>query len=105
MFDAMTKIYEGPNRLSLPFGVLICRLLIEKGCQAYPYEESIRPKKTISATTLKLSQAHTRPRAPRREAAGASDDGSDSDDSDVHGESSILHRLNDVEAAVSDQSI
>lgn len=46
-----------------------------------------------------------RPRTLRREVAGASDDGSDSDDSYVQGESSIIHRLSDVEAVISDQSI
>lgn len=87
----MTKIYEGAKRLALPFSVIIYKYLIEKGCQAYTYEESIKPKKNIIASTLKISKAHMKPRAH---------DDDDGDEAEIERKSSILKGLDNVQAVI-----
>lgn len=57
----MLRVYEGTKRLALPFGVMICKLLIEQVCQAYDYEEPILLTKKINViTTLNMFETHTR---------------------------------------------
>lgn len=41
IFDSMLKVYEGLKRLALPFGVMICKLLIKYGFRTYDHEEPI----------------------------------------------------------------
>ena len=60
IFYVILKVYEGLKRLALPFGVMICKLLIKYGFYTYDHEEPILHRKKINAATLSMSEAHTR---------------------------------------------
>ncbi|RWR73042.1 hypothetical protein CKAN_00129200 [Cinnamomum micranthum f. kanehirae] len=62
IFESMLRVYHEPRKLTLPFGALICKLMIEAGCQAYTHELPVTRRQKIDGRTLAMSNTHVRRR-------------------------------------------
>ena len=58
IFNSMLRIYDETRKLTLPFGAMICKLLIEAGCQVHPHELPIPKRQKIDSCTKAMSESH-----------------------------------------------
>lgn len=95
ILDYMLQIYDEPRKLTLSFGAMICKLLIEAGCQAYTYEMPVSKRQKIDGTTKAISDTHLRGHIQGEQALVQDDEDADF----------VENRLFTVEHAVFDQSV
>eukprot|EP00268_Persea_americana_P020786 TRINITY_DN20865_c0_g1_i3.p2 TRINITY_DN20865_c0_g1~~TRINITY_DN20865_c0_g1_i3.p2 ORF type:complete len:111 (-),score=21.02 TRINITY_DN20865_c0_g1_i3:115-447(-) len=92
----MLRIYDETGKLTLPFGAMICKLLIEACCQVHPHELPIPKRQKIDRRTKAMYESHVYNRLqgePARVQANEDD------------EDSIENRFLAIENAVFDQSL
>ena len=96
IFNSMLRIYDETRKLTLPFGALICKLLIEANCPVHPHELPIAKRQKIDCRTKAMSESHVNNRLqvePDHVPVEEKDD------------NSIANRLLAVEHAIYDQSL
>lgn len=54
----MLRIYDETRKLTLPFGSMICKLLIEAGCQVYKHELPFSRRQKIDGRIKAMSNTH-----------------------------------------------
>ena len=92
----MLRIYDETMKPTLPFGAMICKLLIEAGCQVHPHELSTPKRRKIDCRTKSMSASHVHNRIQGEPALIQANE----DDED-----SIENRHLAIENAVFDQSL
>lgn len=97
ILESMLRVYNEPRKITLPFGAMICKLMIEKGCQAYSHELPVARRQVIDGRTKAMSDTHVARHLQRGQAPNEADDDAEAD--------SIENRLLAIENAVFDQSI
>lgn len=96
ILDSMLRIYDKTRKLTLPFGAMICKLLIEAGCQVYRHELLVSRKQKIDGMTKAMFNTHVRGRLQGEQARVQADE---------EVEYSIENRLLAIENVVFDQSV
>lgn len=94
IFYSMLRIYGETRKLTLLFGAMICKLMVEVSCQVYTYEMPVSRRQKIDDRTKGMSDTHVRGRLQGEPVQVQEDD-----------EESIANRLLAVEHAVYDQSV
>lgn len=98
ILESMLRIFLDQRKLTLPFGAMICKMMIDAGCQAYSHELPVTKRQTISLRTMAMSDKHVCGRG-HIQAVHAQVQTDDAE------EDSIEDRLSAVECAVFDQSV
>ncbi|RWR77718.1 hypothetical protein CKAN_00621900 [Cinnamomum micranthum f. kanehirae] len=93
ILESMLRIHHELRKLTLPFGAIICKMMIEAGCKAYTHELPVAKRQKIDYRTSAMSDTHVR-RRPQREQAPAQAEDAETD--------SIEDRLLAIEHAVYD---
>ena len=92
----MLRMYNELRKLTLLFGAMICKLMIEAGCQAYTHELLVARRQKINGKTKAMSDTHVQRRLQEGQTPVLADD-AEAD--------SIENRLLAIEHAVFDQSV